>query len=513
MREEATSRKVVRNTLFNYLAVFTLVLVRFASLPIIIHGLGDARYGIYATVMGVVSYVGLLDLGIGVSLTKFVAEYYATREFRRLNDMISTALLLYIGLGVLGVGILTGFSGLFVRNVFQVPEPLWAEARTVFCISAFTLFNGLTLGVFGNLLNGVQRQDIARSITIGNTVITYGGAVLLVLVGYKLVAFVLYGALVNFLSFLLQAFIAKRLLPEVRLLPRAFKNTEIKRIAHFSFAMFVNQLAARNMATLDKIVLGIFLPIANVTLYAIAVTVATFCFRIPAAAVLASLPAASELAAQNRQEDLHKLILRGMKYTGIVGLLVFPSVGILAQDIIRLWMGNGYETSAVILQILLFGYFWLVISASSQSVMVGIGRPYVNTVYAVLQILLCSVLIVVLVAFYGLIGAAVGALVAYTLGGIIYQIHSIIIFGIPFQRIFNSAIMARVFLMIVPGVVWATIHHLYPPRGLPGLLAHLSCYLLLYGLLVIRYHIDDFDMEMVGAVVPAVRRLEFLRRR
>ena len=462
--------------------------------------------------MGVVSYVGLLDLGIGVSLTKFVAEYYAKKDFRRLNDMLSTALFLYIGLGILGVIILTGFSGLFVRHVFQVPVSMWVEARTVFWVSAFTLFNGLTLGVFGNLLNGVQRQDIARSITIANTLLTYGGAVLLILLGYKLVAFVLYGALVNFLSFLAQALIATRLLPAVRLLPRTFKATESKRIAHFSFAMFVNQLAARNMVTLDKIVLGIFLPIANVTLYAIAVTVATFCFRIPAAAVLASLPAASELAAQNRKKDLHRLILRGMKYTGIVALFVFPAVGILARDIIRIWMGSGYEISAVILQILLVGYFWLVISASSQSVMVGIGRPYVNTVYSVLQILLCSVLMVVLVYFHGLIGAAVSAMVAYTLGGIVYLVHSTIIFEIPLQRIFNTAMLGRVVLMLIPGFLWALIHHFYPPGGLPSLLAHLSAYLLLYGLLVIRYHIDDFDMEKIGAVVPAVRRLDFLRR-
>ena len=55
-------------------------------------------YGIYATVMSVVGYVGLLDLGIGISLTKFVAEHYARSDYRRLNDMLSTALLLYVGL-------------------------------------------------------------------------------------------------------------------------------------------------------------------------------------------------------------------------------------------------------------------------------------------------------------------------------------------------------------------------------------------------------------------------------
>ena len=211
MREEGTSRKVVRNTLFNYLAIICVTLIRFVAMPILIHGLGRDRYGIYATVMSVVGYVGLLDLGIGISLTKFVAEYYATRDFRRLNEMLSTSLLLYIGLGMLGAGVLVGFSSFFVEHVFKIPVPLWTEGRYVFWISALSLFNGLTLGIFGNLLNGVQRQDIARTIAIGNALVTYSGSILLVTLGYKLVAFMLFATVMDLLSFLVQIWIVKRM--------------------------------------------------------------------------------------------------------------------------------------------------------------------------------------------------------------------------------------------------------------------------------------------------------------
>ena len=35
MKEESTSRKVVRNTLFNYLAVFSITIIRFVAMPVI----------------------------------------------------------------------------------------------------------------------------------------------------------------------------------------------------------------------------------------------------------------------------------------------------------------------------------------------------------------------------------------------------------------------------------------------------------------------------------------------
>ena len=512
MREEGTSRKVVRNTLFNYLAIICVTLIRFVAMPILIHGLGRDRYGIYATVMSVVGYVGLLDLGIGISLTKFVAEYYARRDFRRLNEMLSTSLLLYIGLGMLGAGVLVGFSSFFVEHVFKIPVSLWGEGRYVFWISALSLFNGLTLGIFGNLLNGVQRQDIARTIAIGNALVTYSGSILLIVLGYKLVAFMLFATAMDLVSFLVQMWIVKRMLPEVQLFPRIFKRRELKQIVNFSFAMFINQLAARNVGVLDKLILGIFLPIANVTLYVVGFTLASFSFRIPSAASLASLPAASELMAQDRLDAVHELILRGIKYTGLMAIPIFTVMGVMALDIVRLWMGEGYALSAHVLQLLLVGYFWLALSSSGANVMIGIGKPYINTYYAVAQILLCSTLSIVLVQFFGVLGAAAGSAAAYSLGGMIFLVHSTRIFGIPFGRLFSARVAGQIVLLLLPGVVFWSWHHRSPPGGIWAMMVQADLYGLVYGLLAVRYVVDDYDLEKISAVIPPVRHLSFLRR-
>lgn len=512
MREEGTARKVVRNTLFNYLAIICVTLVRFIAMPILIHGLGNERYGIYATVMSVVGYVGLLDLGIGVSLTKFVAEYYARRDFRRLNEMLSTSLLLYIGLGLLGSAFLVLASGLFVQHVFKIPAPLWHEGRYVFWLSALSLFNGLTLGIFGNLLNGIQRQDIARTITIGNALITYTGSILLIKLGYKLVAFMLFATVMDVLSFLVQMWIARRMLPEVRFFPRIFKKQELKQIVNFSFAMFINQLAARNMGVLDRLILGIFLPIANVTVYTVGLTLASFSLRVPSAVSLASLPAASELMAQNRMDAIHQLILRGIKYTALMAVPIFTVMSVMAPDIVRLWMGEGYEQAARVLQLLLAGYFWVTLSSSGANVMIGIGRPYINTYYAVGQILLCSSLSIAMVNFFGLLGVAAGSATAYTFGGIVYLIHSTHIFRIPFGRLINHRVALQVVLMLSPGIVLGMYHHRNPPEGVWGILIQAGLYGAVYGVLALRYVVDAFDLEKMSAVIPPVRRLSFLRR-
>lgn len=512
MKQESTSKKVVRNTLFNYLAVVSITLIRFVSMPIIIHGLGNDRYGIYSAILSVVGYVGLLDLGIGFSLTKFVAEYEARRDYRSLNEFLSTALLLYIVLGLLGVAALAGGSEFIIHRLFQIPEPLWGDARHVIWISAVSLFNGLTFGIFGNLLNGLQRQDVSRLISIGNTLITYSGAIVLIRLGYGLVGFVLFCAVIDLSSFLLQMVIAKRMAPSIEFFPRHFKIGKMNQILNFSFAMFINQLAVRNMGSLDKLILGMFLPIANVTLYSVGFTLTNFCFRIPTAAVLASMPAASELMAKDRMDAVQELVLRGIKYTALLAIPVFTLVGVLAPALVEVWMGKGYEDSARVVQLLLAGYFWLVLASSGMSVMVGIGKPYVNTFYAVAQILLCTCLTVFMVRLHGLLGAAAGSGMAYLIGGITYLVHSTILFRIPLRRLVNRTILWKVLLLFLPALLlWALSSHC-PPRGGLEILLQSCLFGVLYSLLLVRYLIDDYDIAKISAVLPAVRVLSFLRR-
>jgi len=512
MRDEATSKKVVRNTLFNYLAVFSTTLINLVAMPIIIHGLGDARFGIYVTIMSVVGYVALLDMGIGTSLTKFVAEYEAKKDFQRLNEIFSTAFILYIGLGLLGGFLLIAFSDVFIQRIFQIPQELWGEAHYVFWISAASLFSGLTLGIFANILGGIQRHDIWRTISIVTSFISAVGGIILVLIGYKLVAYTLFLTLTSILGFLVQMVYAKRLLPEVHLVPRHFKIRELKAIVNFTFAIFVNQLAVRNMGSLDRLIVGIFLPIRNVTLYSIGLTLVMFCFKIPSAAALAFTPAASELHAKNRMDAIQELVLRGMKYTGLFAIPIFTVLGILAKDVLYLWMGEGYDSSAVILQLLMIGYFWLVLSSSGMTVMVGIGKPYINSLYALAQIGLCTALTLLMIHLRGLFGAAMGSGLAFAVGGIIYIFHSSHIFGIPVSRLLSPPMLLKSLLLVVPGGVLFVVHHSMPSRDLLVLLIECTTYGFLYAFIVLRYLIDDYDIEKISGVLPPVRYLSFLRR-
>jgi len=135
----------------------------------------------------------------------------------------------------------------------------------------------------------------------------------------------------------------------------------------------------------------------------------------------------------------------------------------------------------------------------------------VNTFYAVAQIGLCTCLTVLMVRLHGLIGAAAGSGIAYLIGGITYLVHSTLIFRIPFSRLVNRAILCKVLLLSLPGILlWALSSH-HPPRGVLEILLQSGLFGILYSFLVARYLIDDYDIAKIAVILPAVRYLSFLR--
>ena len=67
-------RRLVRNVFWNLLGTGAPLLVAIVAIPMLIEGMGTARFGVLTLAWMVVGYFSLFDLGLGRALTKLVAE-------------------------------------------------------------------------------------------------------------------------------------------------------------------------------------------------------------------------------------------------------------------------------------------------------------------------------------------------------------------------------------------------------------------------------------------------------
>jgi len=428
--DEKTSKKIIRNTIWIYAGFIFNSLIGVAILPFILHRLGNDAYGVFAIVGVVITYVSLLEFGIGTSLAKFIAEYNAKNEYEKINKTISTALILYLILGVAGCSIILIFTDYFVTSVFNIPDNLIDVSRTVFAISAVTFLFSLVFGVFGNIIIGLQRLDILTKAQVAMRVFSSAAVISILFLGYGLLEFVIVSSLFVVIGIIINTIIAKRLMQQLSLIPKHFDLKYVYIITSFSFGIFITNIAANFAFHIDKLIIGIFLPVEYVTIYVVGSTLALFIHRVPSNIVSVIIPAASELDAKNRGDAIKELVLKGTKFAVALSTPLFIVLFVFAHPIMNFWMGEGFETSAYILQILSIGFFINTLTHAIVPVLVGIGKIRIYTILSILYMILNVGLSVPLILKLGVSGAAIGTSISISIWSLASLVYGMYLFKI-----------------------------------------------------------------------------------
>ena len=414
---QGISEKIVRNSTTNALrGGLSFVLVLFLT-PFIISRLGATGFGIWALTNALVSYVGLIDLGIGSALVKFVAEYQAKGDDAQINVLLNTAFAIYAILGTLAFGLLAAQRGWMIHTFFHIGSGLQGDVEFVFLGSLVIFVINLAFGVFAGLLNGLQRMDLTNLTAAIAAVINAVGVVMALNLGYGLRGLVIVSAIVALVSIAINAVMAKREFKALVFNPFCFRLSYVKNLLNFGLQLQVVGLASLVHAQLDKIVLGYFLGLNPVMYYEAATRVIERLRALPMILLSPIMPAASELHAGQESETLHKLYHRSLKYVTLTSLPVFVFVAIFAHPLVSLWLGPGYEMTAFALQFLAMANFVNLLTGPGFLVLVGMGKPKYGTYFSLLALLTNAVLSVALVSRSGYAGAVLGPTISMTLWG------------------------------------------------------------------------------------------------
>ncbi len=87
-------RVLVYNSVSMLLPFFVNLVVVFSLSPIMVQRLGNRDYGIWEVLLGLVGYLGVLDLGVGPALVRYVSYAKERKDDRALGQTLHTGLLL-----------------------------------------------------------------------------------------------------------------------------------------------------------------------------------------------------------------------------------------------------------------------------------------------------------------------------------------------------------------------------------------------------------------------------------
>jgi O-antigen/teichoic acid export membrane protein len=214
VKNVSVKKKLIKNTIVNYSIKFWGLILTFFLFRFIVGHIGETDYGIYLFVTAITGYFSVLDLGIGNSLVKFMAEFEAKGDKEKLNQVFNTTFFLFLFIGLVG-GIIMFFIGTFLLSFFAGIFPgldspdFIPKARAIIYLLGIGFIFSLAMSSLRGILAGLQRYDILAIIGFIMSIINLSVVIIILTMGLGIVELVLYTVLTGLIGFILMAYGSK----------------------------------------------------------------------------------------------------------------------------------------------------------------------------------------------------------------------------------------------------------------------------------------------------------------
>jgi O-antigen/teichoic acid export membrane protein len=410
-------RTVVRNVASRYLSVVAELILGLITLPFNLHHLGAEAYGLWMLTAGLTIHFSILDLGYGGAMVKFMAQYRAHKDTRALNEIASTLFFLFAGVGVLAYLVVVGLA-FNLDHIFKITPAQAATGKWILLIIGVNVAINFPFSVYGGVSNGFQRYDINNLTGVVSNVVVAVVNVVVLLLGFGLLPLVMATTSVRVAAYFVYRRNAFRVFPGLHIRPAFFRRERLREVTGFSVYSSIIDWANKLNYELDGIVIGVFLGSAPVAVWAVADRIISGIQRLTNQGNAVLLPVVVDSDATNRVMRLQRVLLEGTRLSLATVVPVAIAIIVLADPLIRAWLGPQVIAAVPVIQILAFAVALRVGNATSTTLLKGSGEvrrvAMVNIVTGLVNLALSSLLI----KPFGLAGVAIGTLIPIAVASI-----------------------------------------------------------------------------------------------
>lgn len=402
-----------KNVSWIWLGLAVNIGISFFLAPFVVRGLGNVYYGVWTLINQFTGYLWLLDFGVRESVVKYVAQHHAVEEKEELASVVHAAVSLYAIIGalvILAVGVMTAA----LPYVFNIPADSITAARITLMMVGLTIAQGFVFNVYVGVLMGLQKFYLVDRLGVFFAVARAGLIVLTLSAGYGIVGLALVTVLITLAGNIAVYVLCRMHAPGIGFRLAKPRGEDVRRIAHYGKFVLVNNIGEKLVYASDGLVVGAFLPIANLTYFAIAGSLVGYLKTIVNSMASVLNPMTSTLDSKCDSKAVGVLFLSSAKAAMIVGMPFCVGFIVLGERFIDIWMGPAYgATSARILQVLAVAHLVGLPYYTFSGVLYGLAKHQVVAGIRLGEAVVNLTMSVILVQIYGLIGVAIGTLVPH----------------------------------------------------------------------------------------------------
>jgi O-antigen/teichoic acid export membrane protein len=402
---------MTRSILSNWFGLVVLAASTALLTPVMVHHLGAVNYGVWILASSVLDYYGLLDLGMRSAMFRYVSLFRGGSQREEVDRTFSSALLLVSVTAVL-------IALLSVLVAYILPRFIHVQGTTPRVFGWLLFLLGTSVAVMfptrmlATYISAHNRWDLYNAAGIANTVTRAIAIVVILKLGYGILALAIVTVVVAFLSLGQHVVFLFTADPRVRVKLHLVGFGRIRELFGFSMRSLLVSLGDYLRFYSDSAVIAAVLTVSLVTPFNVATRLIE-CFRsIVVAAGGPVFGAMTELNGGGRQKELKDLLLRSTRFLALLSIL---------GGVLRLWVGDGLASAYPIIAVLAFGYMINLAQHPMLLIVIAKGQHGPLGWWSIAEGLANIVLSIIWGMSHGLLGVAMGTIVPMLFMKVIIQ--------------------------------------------------------------------------------------------
>ncbi|WP_026558793.1 oligosaccharide flippase family protein [Bacillus sp. J37] len=404
----------------SYLALFISSAISIIYTPVMLKLLGQSEYGLFSLATAAVSYVGVLNFGLGNAVINYTAKYKVLKDKTSISNLYGLFCIMYGILGIIALilgMILTLNSHLIFSNSLNINEI--NQLKIIMGVTVINISLGIGFGFFSVISLAHEKFIFQKVLGIVSSIFSPLVMLPLLLMGYGSISMAIVTTILNFITILINIIYCFNVL-KINITFKKIEISLLKEILGFSFFIFINLIIDKIYWSTDQIILGIYSGTVAVSIYTVGATFSGYFSGLSASISNVFLSKVSGMVAKEvSDKEISDLFIKIGRLQYIVISFALSGFIVFGQEFIFLWVGEDYIDSFIIAILILVpmivpliqGMGGLILQAKNM-------QKFKTVVYAVVAI--ANVLLsIIFVQWWGAIGTALATALAFTIGNII----------------------------------------------------------------------------------------------
>ena len=374
--------RTARSSLINLIIKPLSLVLSLVYTPMLLNYLGSEKYGLWATILSITSWINYCDVGIGHGLRNLLAGQIAKNEMEEVKKSISTA---YVCMTMIAgiLLVITALASIFV-NWNWVFNTTIDMTLTVILSFIFICIN-FVLALSNTILYAMQKSELVSVRSIMMQGINIIGIFFLSKVseGNLVLVSILFGA-GTMITYLLNTI---RLLKEYAFFRpslRLFEKKYIKSICNVGIKFFVIQIAVILMYTVDNLLISRYFGAEAVTPYSMINRIYTAGYGFFTAIMVPIWSASTAEIAKGNFKWFEKAIKK-LNIVTLIFSIGYIVVGVLFVPLSEIWLGQRLDYPAGLLTVMVVYYILQSIQNPYCQMNNGIGALNGQVILGIVQ--------------------------------------------------------------------------------------------------------------------------------